>query len=261
MVVLPGIAEALLHRRAMGWVMRRLWSQAAARYRLTVLSAREAVPPGFTVEQMAEDAAEALAALRCEPRLTVGVDAGGLVGRWLACRRPDRVGALALLSSPLSGQVPEALGRFLDRLISLLRAGDWPEAFDAAAAVYLDPELRRRLRRPLWMLRRWGRPDEDGLQRGIRLLGAYRSHDALTPSGPARVPVLAVCGSLDPLLGQAAPGGPLQQAGSTAAWVRPARQVWLAGAHGALLRFWPTVLAELRRFEQDAAASSGAALP
>lgn len=261
MVILPGIAEALLHRRAMGWVMRQLWKEAAARYRLTVLSVREAVPPGFATEQMAEDAAEALAALRCQPRLTVGVDAGGLVARWLADRRPDRAGALALLSTPLSGQVPEALGRFLDRLVSLLRAGNWPEAFDHAAGVYLDPELRRRLRRPLWLLRRWGRPDDDGLQRAIRILGAYRSHDAGTAPGPARVPVLAVCGGSDPLLGQAVSGDPLPQAQSTRAWVRPARQVWLAGAHDAFLRFWPTVLAELRRFEQDTAALSGAALP
>lgn len=258
-VILPGIVDALLSWRAMSWVMSRLWRGAAARYRLTLLSAREAVPPGFTTEQMAQDVAEAVAALGREVRLTVGMDAGGLVAQWLASRWPERAGALVLLSSPLSGRVPEALAQFLDHLTLLLRSGSWPEAFDHAAAVYLDPELRRRLRLPLSLLRRWGRPAD--LQRGVRILAAFRTHDARTAPGPVKVPVLTVCGGLDQLIDRPLAGSPPTRNRSTSAWVRPARQVWLAGEHGAFLSFWHTVLEEVRRFERDASPQSGAARP
>ncbi|WP_324669958.1 alpha/beta fold hydrolase [Geochorda subterranea] len=249
LVVLPGIMEALLERRALAGLMQRLWGVAARRYRLTLLSAREAVPPGFTTEQMAQDVAEAVAVLGLDVRLTVGMDAGGLVAQWLGVRWPQQAGALALISTPLAGRTPDGMARFLDHLERLLRADSWLEAFEHATAVYLDPALRHRARLPLALLRRWGRPAE--MQRGIRLLTAYRHHDMCHASAPLQVPVLQVAGGMDPLVGQEPPGAPGKTDGPVGGSLRPSRQVWLAGEHGAHLHYWEIVLAELERFEQE----------
>ena len=254
-VILPGVMEALVKPLALGWLMQRLWKGAARRYRLTLLGCREAVPPGFTTEQMAEDAADALAALGIAPRLTVAMDAGGLVAQWLAARRPRQTGALVLLSAPLEGRAPDAMAQFLEHLCRLLRGDQWPEAFDHAAAVYLEPALREQLRPVLALLRRWGRPPQ--LQRAVRLLTAYRTHDA-REAGPVEVPVLSVAGGMDPLVGLQPPGRGPTADGGRAPWVRPTRQIWLAGEHGAYLRFWKMVMAELQRFEQELAAPARA---
>lgn len=253
--ILPGVAQALLGDRALAWAMRRLWKEAARRYRLTLVAARESIPPGFTTEQMAEDVAEALAALHCEPRLTVGLEAGGLVAQWLAARWPARAGALALLSSPLWGHVPAALGQFLEELRSMLRAGDWTEAFDHAVRVFLEPAQQERLRWELSLLRRWGRPAD--LHRSMRILGAFRSHEPPRVHGSAKVPVLTVCAERDPLPGGLRAWGPASGGGAADVWPHPTRQVWLAGARGALIQAWPVVMEEMRRFERDA--YSGAA--
>jgi len=248
-VLLPGVMEALLERRALAGLMQRLWGAAARHYRLTLLSAREAVPPGFTTEQMAQDVAEAVAALGLDVRLTIGMDAGGLVAQWLGARWPQQAGALALISAPMVGQAFHRMAQFLDHLVRLLRAEEWLEAFEHATAVYLDPAMRDRARLPLALLRRWGRPAE--MQRGLRLLTTYRHHDMGHAPAPMQVPVLQVVGGMDPLVGQGPQGVLGETDGPEGRALRPSRQVWLAGEQGAYLHYWEVILAELERFEQE----------
>lgn len=254
--MLPGVEDAILNRRALGWVMNRLWRGVASRYRVTVLTAREAVLAGSTTEQMAQDAAEALLALGRQPRITAGMGAGGLAALWMAARAPDLTGALVVLSTPLSARVPEPFVRFLDHLAHLLRDGQWPQAFEHACGVYLESDLRRRLSLVLRLLKRWGQPDD--LQRAARILSAFRSHDGRSVLARVTVPVLAFGGGLDPMLPMTVPGSTPALNGTE---VRPSRQVWLAGEHGAFLTFWQTVVAELNRFSAEYTATPEAVRP
>ena len=80
--------------------------------------------PGPTsIEQLADDAAALLAALRCGPAVVCGLSMGGYVAQHLAVRHPDRVAALVLADTKLEADTPEARAARVDLAAKVGRLG------------------------------------------------------------------------------------------------------------------------------------------
>ncbi len=121
---------------------------AAAGFTVWRLARRRGVPTGHTIEDMADDVAHVIdEAFDGHVDAVVGVSMGGLIALYLAARRPDAVGRVALVASSasISARSLEAAGRYGEAL--------GHERFTEAALVELEDmvpgERRRRLRRLL----------------------------------------------------------------------------------------------------------------
>ncbi len=249
LVYIPGLEDGLLSRRGMAWALHWVARWLAPGFRVVVLGRREVVPPNFPVRQMAADAVAAIRELGVRPMAVVGLSAGGLVVRWMAADFPQACRAVVLLSAPVDGRSSPEFERFFDALARAARTGDWAGALEQALSVYLTAPLRHRWRLGLALLRRVGRPDST--ERLLRHLQAFR--EALGDRvGRLALPVLAVGGGLDPMvpmgIGGPGPGEPVRPGG-----LRVRRQVWLAGAHSAVLQHHRVVARELARFLREIA--------
>ena len=77
-----------------------LYSSRARSQRLLCLSRRQPIPPGYRVEQHAEDLLWALKQLQWGPTVVEGLSAGGPIAQWMAVKGPDLVRGLILSSCP-----------------------------------------------------------------------------------------------------------------------------------------------------------------
>ncbi len=93
-------------------------------------------PAAYTLEDMSEDAAGLLDALRIESAHVVGVSMGGMIGQMLALRHPDRVRSLAsIMSGPGSRWTRMPRLRALARLLKPM-PGDRAGFVDRTVATF-----------------------------------------------------------------------------------------------------------------------------
>ena len=140
-----GPAVVLLHSTVCD---RRMWDQqvpalADAGYRVVRCDLRgfgsTPVPDG--PYSNAQDVTDLLDELGIEHTALVASSGGGRVALEIAARRPERVTALALLCTALSGHEPSAeLGAFGDREDALIEAGDVAGATDLNVNAWLGPD-------------------------------------------------------------------------------------------------------------------------
>ena len=91
--------------------------------RLLALSRRQPIPPGYSVEQHAEDLLWALAQLQWGPTVIEGLSAGGPIGQWMAMKSPDLVQGLILSSCP--HHVNEHMRGLCQHWIRQAQHGQW----------------------------------------------------------------------------------------------------------------------------------------
>jgi pimeloyl-ACP methyl ester carboxylesterase len=173
----------------------------SARYRLTAFDTRGAgrsamIPEGFTVADMADDAAEILRELGVQSAHIVGFSGGSLTAQELALRHPDLVRSLVLVSTWAR---PEAYTR---RVAEGLR---WMMATAPSERAALEAFF-------VWIYTR--RAHQDGLVDQIvedalafpfgqtlegfhRQLDSWMAYDSLERVSAIRVPTLVVAGGQD----------------------------------------------------------------
>lgn len=161
-----------------------------------------AVPPAYTIDDLADDAAAILDALGIKAAHVVGASMGGFIVQALAVRHPDKVLSLTSFMSDLGGA--DAVAAAPDVIALLLS----PPPTDREGLIEHGVELSR----AFWGTRYF---DEDrarssrtaAVDRAISIAGTARQAGAclVRPSrrealGNLRVPALVIHGSADPLV-------------------------------------------------------------
>jgi len=158
-VILPGISVQSVTLSAEA--VAEAYAGLAERCTVYVFDRRETLPDRYTVEDMADDTAEAMAALGLRGVYLFGASQGGMMALVIAIRHPELVGKLVLGST--SSHITDEqfavlshwaeLARKKDRVGLYLDFGEkvyppavfsqWRDALIAAAGTVTDAELER----------------------------------------------------------------------------------------------------------------------
>lgn len=113
LVIVPGLGFQRLAGKAlpMAWAYRLF----ARFYRVYVFERKLHISQGYSIEDMADELAQALTALQIETADVVGVSQGGMIAQVLASRYPKLVGKLVLVatSSRANRTVKEVVGNWI----------------------------------------------------------------------------------------------------------------------------------------------------
>jgi len=167
----------------------------------SIVTRRPVTGVGYTVEDMADDAAGLLAHLNIEQTHVVGISMGGMIAQELAIKHPDKVMSLC---SIMSNTGDRKHGRIAPRLLaSMARQGpatletaveDSVQTFAAFSGPHFDPEEHRLLAK-------------ESIERSFAPAGTGRQSAAIAASRDrtphltkVRVPTLVVHGFDDPLV-------------------------------------------------------------
>lgn len=99
-VIFPGASVTSVMNSAAG--VAAAYAGFTKDYTVYLFETRTDMPDGYTVEQMAEDAAEAMEKLGIEGADILGCSLGGMIGQCLAVFHPELVNALVLASTSAS---------------------------------------------------------------------------------------------------------------------------------------------------------------
>lgn len=147
------------------WRLAWFFRRRARTQHVLVLSRRQPIPIGYTVEQHAEDYMLALVRLGQTPTVVECNSAGGPIGQWLAVKRPDLVRGL-ILSSTLHRTVERSRAVLL-YWRQLAVEGRWAELQWSSIAYTFRPPTVRRYRPLRPWLRLISRPRDP--QRLVRI--------------------------------------------------------------------------------------------
>ena len=116
LIVLPGLSDGLATVKGKALLLVPPYKRFLERYTVYMFSRRDALPRGFTIRDMADDQAKALAALGLEKVSVLGVSQGGMIALSLALDHPALVEKLVVaVSAPRASELArEALGCWKD---------------------------------------------------------------------------------------------------------------------------------------------------
>lgn len=140
LVIIPGMSLTPVWRTA-GAVVA-MYSKCSDRYRIFVFDRKEGFGPGYSVEKMAADTAEAMKLSGIESACIFGASQGGMIALSLAIDFPDMVSSIAVASSA-SRNNAAARETFI-RWKELAESGDIMElALNSFRKVYSDAVQER----------------------------------------------------------------------------------------------------------------------
>ena len=196
LVILPGIGvqRVMASAKAVASAYRAL----AEEFTVYVLERRNALPPAFTVEDMANDAAEAIEALRLGPVCLFGASQGGMMALRIAIERPELVRRLAVGST--SARVTDARYRSVfEGWARLGKAGDAAALYPAfGEAIY--PARMFRMLRPLLLDTAKAVTEED-MRRFVTMTEGLKGFDVSEGLGRIACPTLVLGAADDRVLG------------------------------------------------------------
>ena len=192
----------------------------------------------YTIDDMADDAADLLAALGISSAHVVGASMGGAIAQSLAIRRPDLVLSLTSIMSSsgnpaVAGSDPKVLG-----LISEPAVEEREAAIERAVRIALaigSQGMVDEARAREVAARSWDRnPSFDGLARQRAAMAA--SHDRTAELQELHLPALVIHGEADPLVS-------VRAGEATAAAIPGARLLTVPGmGHDLPAALWPQIV-------------------
>ena len=123
LAVIPGVAIKSVMEAADA--VREQYRMFSEGYCIYVFDRRADMPCGYSVYDMADDTAEAMAALGLCGADVYGVSQGGMIAQVIAERRPELVRRLALCST--AANVPQNAGRILEQWAEYAESGKTAE--------------------------------------------------------------------------------------------------------------------------------------
>ena len=195
LVILPGLSVDSVMRYAQS--VANAYQLLAKDFTVYVFDRRTALPPSYTVHDMARDTAAALAALNLRRACVFGASQGGMIAMQLALDHPEMVQKLALGSTSARVEPPQF--RTIARWIALAEAGDAAALYRAFGEALYPRDFFRRL---LPLLEETAKTvTEADLRRFAALAGAAEGFDVLDALGQLACPVLVLGAEDDRVLG------------------------------------------------------------
>jgi pimeloyl-ACP methyl ester carboxylesterase len=150
--VIPGAGDGLTTVEDSARRLALYYRARAASYRILALSRRQPIPPGYRMDQHADDMIWAWERLNWGPTILECNSAGGPVGQWMAVKWPDLVRGL-ILSCTLH-YTPEHTRRIIEHWYVLARQRRWRELNWSSIEYTFTPRMvaRYRLARPFLFL-------------------------------------------------------------------------------------------------------------
>lgn len=193
-VMLPGLSIKSVVPSADGVAMAyRMFSDD---FTVTCFDRTKFVSEGLTIEQLAEDTAEAMELLGIKDACVFGTSQGGMIAQCLTLNHPELVSKLLLASScSRLNQVSEAV---MDKWISLAEKGD----IDSLGDMFIDILFGKKFAEMFADFIRMSNKDVSGedLKRFILLAKSCKSFDVYDRLNEIACPVLVIGAENDKVL-------------------------------------------------------------
>lgn len=168
----------------------------AKNYRVYVFDRKAQIDAGCTIWGLADDIAQAMAALHIASADVIGISQGGMIAQALAIRHPARVTKLVLgVTAP---RVNPTIERVVGGWIRAAEQGDWRTINRESITLGYSGAYVRRYRLLLPLLERLVKP-ADG-QRFVRLASSILTFDAWDRLTDIQCPVLVLGGKQDKIV-------------------------------------------------------------
>ena len=142
LVILPGLSDGLATVEGKALVLAGPYASFLRDFTVYMFSRKEPLPKGHSIRRMAEDQAEALAALGLKRVNVLGVSEGGMIAQCLAMDRPELVEKLVLaVTAPRANDTVKSC---VPDWIDMARRGDHKALMiDTAEKSYSPERLKK----------------------------------------------------------------------------------------------------------------------
>lgn len=155
-VLIPGAGDGLATVSDVALRLAYFYRKRTRRCRMLLVSRRQPIPHGFTLEQHADDYARAMESLGWGASVIECNSGGGPIGQLLAVRRPDLVRGL-ILSCTLH-RTDLHTRAVIERWAELARQERWEELYRSSIELTFRPQTVEKYRRLFPLVRLLPRP-------------------------------------------------------------------------------------------------------
>ena len=196
-VILPGLSDGLATVRGKALLLAPPYRKFFGNYTVWMFSRRDALLPGTSIGDMAEDQARVMRILGIRKAAVMGVSQGGMIAQFLAARHPETVEKLVLaVSAPrVNDLIRDCVGRWTE----YAKRGDHKGLMTDTAEASYSPEKLRRYRRLYPFLGLVGKPKS--YDRFLANAEAILGMDAADELGKIACPTLIIGGGEDRIVG------------------------------------------------------------
>lgn len=202
MVVLPGLSDGLATVKGKAWILRMPYKKYLNDYTVYMFSRKNAMPQGYSIEDMADDQVEVMKKIGIDRACVLGVSQGGMIAQSIAIRHPEAVERLILaVTTPYANPVA---ANAVSSWIGMVKRGDHRSLMvDTAEKMYSDRYLQKN-RKFFPLIARFTKPSSyDRFLKNANAILRFDARDGLSKIG---CPTLIIAGSDDKTVGNDAPG-------------------------------------------------------
>ncbi len=197
LVILPGLSDGLATVKGKALVLSPPYRKFFREYTVYMFSRKNDMPEGYTIEDMADDQAQAMRSLGIGQAWVLGVSQGGMIAQRLAIRHPELVRRLILaVTAPYANPVVRDA---VSGWIGMAQRGDHTALMvDTAEKMYSEIYLQKH-RKLFPLLARFTRPASyDRFLKNARAILEFDARDSLPEIA---CPTLIIAGSDDRTVG------------------------------------------------------------
>ena len=156
-VVLPGLSDGLATVGGKALILSMPYRKYLGEYTVYLFSRKNEMPDGYSMEEMADDQAQAMRTLGIDSAYVLGVSQGGMIAQLLAARHPEMVTKLVpAVTAPYANPV---VTQVISGWMKMAERGDHLSLMtDTAEKMYSETYLQKN-RRYLPVLARFTKPE------------------------------------------------------------------------------------------------------
>ena len=197
LILLPGLSDGLATVRGKALLLAKPYELFFDRFTVYMFSRKENLPEGYSIRDMADDQAKAMAQLGLTDACIMGVSQGGMIAQYLAIDHPALVEKLVLaVTAPYANDlVRERVNRWAD----LARQGAHKQLMIDTAETSYSPDMLKKYRKIYPVIGLIGKPRD--YVRFLTNIGAILGFDASGELSRITCPTLVIGGEEDNIVG------------------------------------------------------------
>lgn len=197
LILLPGLSDGLATVKGKALILAKPYRIFFDDYTVYMFSRKNSLPAVYSIQEMADDQAEAMRRLGIEKAAVLGVSEGGMIAQCLAARFPGMVEKLVVaVSAP---KVNEKIRSAVSRWIELAENGEHKQLLIDTAELSYSEEYLKQFRKLYPVIASVGR--HTGYGRFLSNANAILRFDASEETGRITCPTLIIAGEEDKIVG------------------------------------------------------------